>query len=593
LAANRNTQNHSNNDCLSWRLVIALLMTVVITCAPVQQANAGTRPRLHLLMPQIVMGGAPADQDTLDAVRFLQHATFGPTFGGAGQPASVTHVVQVGFDAWLNEQFGAPPTNANGSDYADLPFVTDLVDPSCDTTCRRDNYSMYPLQKEFYENAIEGSDQLRQRVAFALSQIFVVSAQEATLNKGSWMTPYLQLLDRDAFANFRTLLYDISINPAMGRYLNTLGNVKAAPNENYGREVLQLFTIGLNQLNSDGTLQVDSHGSPIPTYDQATVTAFARAFTGWNLATALGAGMSNYRDPMVVHNETLHDGSPKQLLQYAGAANNGLLAGGKSAEADMNAALDNIFHHPNVGPFIGRILIQHLVTSNPSPAYVSRVATAFNDNGAGVRGDLAAVIRAILLDPEANSNSPSTTFGHLMEPVLFITTTLRALGLGGPPVTTDFVLGESYLTPGQAVPLAMGQDLFRANSVFNYYSPNYVLPGTGLKAPEFQLLDTASAFARVNFVELVVYHKMTVNTNRPQGTWLDLSFLEPLATGDGSALVNELNLRLLHGDLSDALKATVLGALAQMPSGTTAQLLARVQEAAYLMASASEFQVRR
>ena len=502
-------------------------------------------------------------------------------------------MVQVGFEAWLNEQFSTPTMYANGSDYADLPFVTDQVDPSCDATCRRDNYSMYPLQKEFYESAIEGSDQLRQRVAFALSQIFVVSAQEATLNKGSWMTPYLQLLDRDAFANFRTLLYDISINPAMGRYLNTLGNVKAAPNENYGREVLQLFTIGLNQLNLDGTLQLDSHGNPIPTYDQATVTAFARAFTGWNLATALGTGMSNYRDPMVVHNETLHDTNAKQLLQYSGAANNGLVAGGKTAEADMNAALDNIFHHPNVGPFIGRILIEHLVTSNPSPAYVSRVASVFNDNGAGVRGDLAAVIRAILVDPEATSNSPNASFGHLMEPVLFITTTLRALGLGGPPVTTDFVLGESYLTPGQAVPLAMGQDLFRANSVFNYYSPNYVLAGTGLKAPEFQLLDTASAFARANFVELVVYHKMTVNTNRPQGTWLDLSFLEPLATGDGSALVNELNLRLLHGDLSDALKTTVLRALAPMPSTTAAQLLARVQEAAYLMASSSEYQVRR
>jgi uncharacterized protein (DUF1800 family) len=575
--------------------VIAVITAMAIACAPAQLASAGTAsvPRARLLLAQNTIDGVPADQDTFDAVRFLQHATFGPTFGNISQPASVAHVVQVGFEAWLNEQFTAPNMYANGSDYADLPFVTDLVDPSCDATCRRDNYSMYPLQKEFYEDAIEGSDQLRQRVAFALSQIFVVSAQEATLNKGSWMTPYLQVLDRDAFANFRTLMYDISVNPAMGRYLNMLGNVKTAPNENFGREVLQLFTIGLNELNLDGTLQLDTHGNPIPTYDQATVTAFARAFTGWNLATALGTGMSNYRDPMVVHNETLHDIGAKQLLQYSGAANNGLVGGGKTAEADLNAALDNIFHHPNVGPFIGRILIEHLVTSNPSPAYVSRVASVFNDNGAGVRGDLASVIGAILLDPEANSDYASASFGHLMEPVLFITTTLRALGLGGPPVTTDFVLGESYLAPGQAVPLAMGQDLFLANSVFSYYSPNYVLAGTGLKAPEFQLFDTASAFARANFVELVVYHKMTVNTNRPQGTWLDLSFLEPLAKGDGSALVNELNLRLLHGDLSDVLKATVLGALAQMPSGTTAQLLARVQEAAYLMASSSEYQVRR
>ena len=534
--------------------------------------------------------GSEYNQHTYDIVRFLQQASFGPTFSSASDPTSVAHVDATGFEAWLNEQFSTPALYPNGSDYQDLTFVASNPDPTCIGTCLRDNYSMYPLQMEFYQNALTGPDQLRQRVAFALSQIFVVSAQEATLNKGSWMTPYLQTLDRDAFGNFRTLLYDITLNPAMGRYLNTLGNVKSAPNENYGREVLQLFTIGLNELNMDGTPQIDSHGNPIPSYDQPTVTDFARAFTGWNLAAPLSSGILNYHDPMVA-NENLHDRNAKQLLTYPGAAHGGLLPAGQSAETDLNDALDNIFNHPNVGPFIGTLLIRHLVTSNPSPAYVSRVAQVFNDNGAGVRGDLKAVITAILLDPEARSDSPAVTFGHAMEPVLFITTALRAFGVAS--TSTDFVLGESFLTPGEPVPLTMGQDLFLAPSVFNYYPAGYVLPGTRLTAPEFFLLTTSTSLARANFIELVVYRKMPMNTNRPLGTWLDLAFLESLATGDGSTLVSELNLRLLHGAISDSLKATVLAALAKLPATNSAQQLARVQEAVYLIATSAEFQVRR
>jgi uncharacterized protein (DUF1800 family) len=525
-----------------------------------------------------------------DTVRFLQQATFGPSFGRADDQTSAAHVRKSGFEAWLDEQFDTPALYANGSNYADLNFVAANPTTDCTGTCLRDNYSMYPLQMEFYRNALTGPDQLRQRVAFALSQIFVVSAQEATLNKGSWMTPYLQVLDRDAFGNFRDLLNDITLNPAMGRYLNTLGNTKTAPNENYGREVLQLFTIGLNQLNDDGSLKRDSHGAPIPTYDQATVTNFARAFTGWNLATALDGGLLNYRDPMVP-NQNLHDRNAKQLLQYSGAANNGLVSSGHTAQEDLASALDNIFSHPNVGPFVGSILIQHLVTSNPSPAYVARVTSVFNDNGQGVRGDLRAVIRAILLDPEARDPLPAASFGHLMEPVLFITTTLRAFGVN--QTTTDFVLGESFLTPGEPAPLGMGQDLFRAPSVFNYYPPGYVLTGTTLKAPEFLLFSTSTAFARTNLIYLFVYHKMPTTADRPIGTWIEPSSLEPLARKDGLRLVRLLNQWLLHGAMSDALRTAVLNSIQAMPDAQDSDLLSRVQEAAYLVLTSPEFQVRR
>ncbi len=530
------------------------------------------------------------DVDANDAVRFLQQATFGPSFGSRRDPTSVARVREIGLEAWLDEQFHMPTLYGDGSNYADLPFVLVNAPPTCTGTCLRDNYSMYPLQLQFYRNALTGPDQLRQRVAFALSQIFVVSAQDAVLNKGSWMEPYLGILDRDAFGNFRSLLNDITLNPAMGQYLNTLGNVKTAPNENYGREVLQLFSIGLNQLNIDGTLQRDSHGAPIPTYDQSVVTNFARAFTGWNLAAPLGTNIFNYRDPMVP-NENLHDRNAKQLLQYPGAVNNGLLPANRTAEQDLDGALNNIFHHPNVGPFISNILTEHLVTSNPSPEYIARVASVFNDNGQGVRGDLQAVIRAILLDPEARDPLPSASFGHLMEPVLFITTTLRAFGVD--QNTSDFVLGESFLTPGQPAPLEMGQDLFRAPSVFNYYPPGYVLSGTALKAPEFLLFSTSTAFARTNLTYLFVYHKMTTTLDRPKGTWIDFSSLEPLARKKGRQLVRLLNQRLLHGAMSDSLEDKVSKAIQAMPDSQSSDLLARVQEAVYLVATSPEYQVRR
>ena len=267
---------------------------------------------------------------------------------------------------------------------------------------------MWPVQTRFYTNALYGPDQLRQRVAFALHQIIVVSGVDITLP--SRLTPYLQVLDRNAFGNYRNLLQEITLNPAMGNYLDMAGNTSTNPNENYAREVLQLFTIGLYQLNQDGTPVLDGSGQPIPAYDQNVVNAFARVFTGWNFATAPATGIVNYIDPLVA-TESRHDTKAKTLLQGV------TLPPNQKAAKDLSDALDNIFQHPNVPPFISKQLIQHLVTSNPSPSYVRRVADVFTNNGSGVRGDLKAVVRAILLDPEAAANpAPEAGKGHLRIP---------------------------------------------------------------------------------------------------------------------------------------------------------------------------------
>src|SRR5262252_9415854 len=405
-----------------------------------------------------------------EAARFLQQSTWGPT------PHLISHVQDVGFEQFLEEQLAAPL-----SSYPTLPLVPGTIPADCPAICQRDNYTLYPVQTRFYTNALYGEDQLRQRVAFGLHQIFVVNGVDIGNGYPSRFTPYLRTLDHNAFGNFRQLLYDITLNPAMGNYLDMAGNTKNNPNENYAREILQLFTIGLNQLNPDGSLMRDSLGQTIPTYDQAIVNAFARVFTGWTFAAAqTTGGPTNYIDPLRVANANNHDTGPKTLLRGV------TLPRSQTALKDLNDGLDNIFQDPNVGPFIGRQLIQHLVTSNPSPAYIQRITNVFNNNGSGVRGDLKAVVKAILLDPEARA-TPTSQSGHLMHPVLLITSLLRAFG----PVSADGTgQSDGYLDP-QAVNMSM--DVYSPPSVFSYYSPFGGAPGTSQRGPEFGLLNTSTA----------------------------------------------------------------------------------------------------
>ena len=293
------------------------------------------------------------------ASHFLDQAAFGP------DAATLEHVQTVGLDDYLNEQFAAP--------------ISPYPDPA--TT----GPGLNRVQARFFTNAVHGQDQLRQRVAFALGQIFVVSAIEE--NTPTQLVPYLGILQKDAFANFRTLMKDVTLSPTMGEYLDVRNNDKADPtsdtraNENYARELMQLFTIGLSELNLDGTLKLDANGNPIPTYDQTTIQNFAKVYTGWTYPTRPGAPLRKHNPPYyigpMVPFESNHDVTSKTLL------NGFVLPAGQTAEQDLEAALDNIFNHPNVGPFIGKQLIQHLVGSNPSPAYVARVASVFNDNGSG------------------------------------------------------------------------------------------------------------------------------------------------------------------------------------------------------------------
>lgn len=529
-----------------------------------------TRGALSCMCALTIICGSARGQTltTPDTIRFLEQSTFGPN------QALIASVQSMGFEAFLENQFSAPV-----STYPVLPLQPTTVPTTCTGTCITQNYTMYPVQVTFFKNALTGPDQLRQRVAFALQQIMVTSG--LSINQPSWMTPYLNIFANDAFSNYRTLLGDITLNPAMGTYLNMAGNLKSAPNENYGRESLQLMTVGLNLLNPDGSLMLDSNGNPIPTYTQATVDAFSRVFTGWNLAAAPVAGTPNYTSPMVL-NPANHDGGAKTLL-------NGVTlpavttVTAASASQDLNSALDNIFNHPNVGPFIGTNLIEHLVTSNPSPAYIARVTAVFNDNGSGVRGDLKAVVKAILLDPEARSSTPAATSGHLTEPVLFIAKLLRLFNTT--VATTDFVLSDGYLP----TELVMGQNLFYSPSVFNYYPPEFTVPNTTLNGPEFDLQSSSTAFARVNFVAETVYKTMSTNTNRPTGTWLDLTSILPYANSPYQ-LTAELNMLMLHGTMSPNLLATVNNSLSSMTGSTPAAL---AQRAVYLIGSSPEYFVQR
>jgi uncharacterized protein (DUF1800 family) len=546
-------------------------------------APATPPPALPTPTPNLYGAAATTSADT---VRFLEQATWGPT------NAEVTRVQAMGLRAFLNEQFAVP-----ASSYPSLSLYpidnssgcpTDPNNPNVRNNCLRDNYSMYPLQVKFFQNALatnSGSDQLRQRVAFALHQVFVVSGRE--INYPAWMAYYLQILDRNAFGNFRNLLQEITLSPSMGEYLNMRGNLRTNPNENYAREILQLFSIGVDELNLDGTPKLDAQGKRIPSYSQDTINNFARVFTGWNLAAPPGQGIPNYRDPMVSR-ETNHDTASKQLL------NGQTLAPNQTSTADLNAALDNIFNHPNTGPFVGKQLIQHLVTSNPSPAYVERVARVFNndcdalypDNCTNTRGDLKATVRAVLLDPEARGDlKTDPKYGKLREPVQLIANVLRAFN-----ATSDGVLANR--SSGGDLPANLDQPLFLPATVFSYYSPTYEVPGTNLLGPSFEILSTSTSLRRANTINQLIYTGITAGANNPTGTQLNLSSLDALAANPAQ-LLDALDSLLMHNTLSASARTSITTALNSIPATDANYARKRVQAAAYLIATSHQYQVQR
>ena len=573
-------------------------------------------PADPLLDPNAFISAAISDAD---AVRFLEQASWGPT------AADITHLKQVGYLAYLNEQFSASVTNpAKGSNYPDLAFPVDDQATACPTSspgdpnynqavCNRDNFSMYPLQRTFFTNAFYGQDQLRQRVAFALHQITVVSGN-GEVRLGSWMTPYLQALDRNAFGSYRTLLQDITLNPGMGEYLDMRLSTRTSPNENFAREVLQLFSIGTDTLNLDGTPQRDAQGIPIPSYGQTQVNEFTRAFTGWNFAASFAAGTTNYRDPMVPRGGTNHDFNSKTLLNgfTTAACSSGSGAPNIAcAQADLTAALDNIFNHQNVGPFISKQLIQHLVTSNPSPAYVERVAKVFNNDcsglypqgcSGGVRGNLKMVIQAILLDPEARGEvKTDPNYGKLREPAQYVNGFLRAFNVKAfdKIQNSDGVLGGRSTTDFTGT---LDQGIFLPPTVFSYYQPGYEVPGAKILGPAFGILSTSTTLRRANDINTLVYSGVAPNTSptaaspdRPRGTWIDISNLEALAVNpnDGQ-VVDALNSLLLHGTMSIQMRTSIITAMNAINDSTlSTRHQKRARVAVYLVATSSQYDIQR
>lgn len=492
--------------------------------------------------PPSLPGGLPSQED---AARFLLQATYGPRSG------EVEALQQKGFTRWLDEQLA-------------LPAVSHLA--TYDQLVRQLAAGEEPtpglVRESFFSQAVQGPDQLRQRVAFALSELFVVSDRDADVRNGpDGLAAYLDLLAGHAFGSFRELLEAVTLSPVMGVYLDMAGSSKAIPelgrnpNENYAREILQLFSIGLYELHPDGTLRLDADNQPIPTYGQDTVEAFARAFTGWTFGgqnqgqpQRFFRPQRNYRIPMEPW-ASYHATDEKQLLGGA------VLPPGQSARADLEQALDVIVGHPNVGPFVCRFLIQRLVTSNPSPAYVYRCGKAFDDNGAGARGDLQAVLRAILLDYEARAPQLAARQdeGHLREPVVRLVGLLRVLD-------AEPRNGRWRINQLDRQGLSLGQVPLRAPTVFNFFEPGYALPGeiaqAGLVSPEFQIATETTVVGAAN------YHLALLGAAGRNGPLVfDLSpFLPPQAQTD-EALLNRIDLLLFAGSMSDATRGILRTAL--------------------------------
>ena len=402
--ARRPADNKSPNS-MYRRTGFALLCTACLAIADGQPAHA-----------------APVDRS--EAFRFLQQATFGPT------KADIDRLVALGdssvaYSRWIDEQMAIAPSLL-------LPVL--LAKRASGVRGPELNNAR---QDAWFRNTVLGPDQLRQRVAFALSEIMVVSQRGALNERQFALADYYDVLARNAFGNFRQLTEQVTLHPAMGVYLSMLGNRKPdpalniRPDENYARELMQLFTIGLVQLNPDGTIQTDGLGQPIPTYDQSVIEGFANVFTGWNYSggTSFSTAIVNHitqTRPMQAYPEE-HSPLAKRLLDYPGVVTNELPPNQTPAQ-DLAAALDNVFNHPNVAPFIARRLIQRLVASNPSAGYVARVAAVFANDGTGKRGQLNSVVRAILLDPEARPNlaTANDATGKLKEPLLRLIQLWRA-----------------------------------------------------------------------------------------------------------------------------------------------------------------------
>lgn len=526
-------------------------------------------------------GTAPAKPDAAsqpsraDAARFLTQASF-----GIQSPAQITELQAKGYAFWLWEQFNTGTTLQVS--YLDQQKWRKLDDKGQPRESEEMSY------EAIWQQWLFGADQLRARVAFALSQIVVISNIAPDIRPYA-MSSYMDMLNRNALGNYRQVLKEVTLHPAMGYYLNMLNSEKddpetgAHPNENYAREVLQLFSIGLVKLNLDGSAQTDSVGKPIPSYDESVVQGFAKAFTGWSYPNAKGwdDADENVKEAWVTPMKPFaarHSPEDKKLLDGV------VLKGGGSPEQDMEAALDSIFNHPNVGPFISRQLIQRLVTSNPSKPYISAVASVFNDNGAGVKGDLRAVVSAILLHPEARNTAPPSNFGKQREPVIRFANFLRALNAKSSS-------GRNAIHYLESADNGLGQSPLLSPSVFNFFSPNFRPAGpiaaAGLVAPEFQITTETTVVGGLNF-----FANLFNNHGYGGGdTELKLDYAPLIAlAGNADELIARLNTLFFNELMSDGLRTRMRTMISTIPVGEKER---RVKAALILTSLSPDFVIQK
>lgn len=489
-----------------------------------------------------------------DAARFLTQTTFG------AKRSDIEALMDQTFETWINAQMALPASNHLAETRAELDRYGEP------------NFADRPDQQHRYgawwNISLRAEDQLRQRVAFALSEFLVISDVNGTIyNWQEGAAHYLDILVEHAFGNYRDLLEEVTLSPAMGVYLSHLRNAKSdpetgsRPDENYAREIMQLFSIGLVELHPDGTLRLDANGLPIPTYDQTTITEMAKVFTGWSFYHAdpqpwrFRWTEQEFLRPMINY-PSYHEDGPKTIVTGRE------LPAGQGAWKDLQDTLDTLFEHENTGPFVVRRLIQRLVTSNPSPAYVYRVAQVFADNGAGVRGDLGAVVKALLLDPEARSAAASVSpnFGKIKEPLLRVTGLVRAFDGRSASGRFYYFWSQSELSQG---PL-------RAPSVFNFFTPDYAPVGdlarAGLFAPEMQIHTDTTALSVPNRLSVYSFSNWGDPADREADSIaLDIEDWVPLYETP-EVILDEIDLLLCAGSLSDADRARILQAVADLPS---------------------------
>ena len=541
---------------------------------------------------------APASREA--AARFLTQASFGPN------DASVQRVMDLGYSQWIDEQL-RKPASSHQANWQTLDAVAKTAAGATDTTTIGGDGVTY----SFWRTAVAGDDQLRQRVAFALSQIFVISLQDGNVgNNPRAVANYFDMLATKGVGNYRDLLEGVSLHPMMGMYLSSLGNRKAdpktgrVPDENYAREVMQLFSIGLLQLNMDGSVKMNG-SVPVESYTPADIAGLAKVFTGWSWAcpvapstttsTCFSSGSVNGQSdperttkPMINYPQ-YHSPEEKKFLTA-------VIPAGTDGKASLKTALDTLANHPNVGPFLGKQLIQRLVTSNPSPAYVSAVAKVFNDNGEGVRGDMKALVKAILTHPEARTLS--TKSGKVREPVLRLSALMRAF---------NYKSDSGYYKIGTTdSPTQLGQTVMRSPTVFNFYRPGYVPPGSAteaakLEAPELQISHETTAAGYVNFMRDTVSGNIGQTGGSLNRRDVQIDYGPEMALADKpSELVARVNAKLMYGTMPAALKTLITDAVTGItipPNGTPTQIDGakhnRVNAAIFLTLVSPEFQVQR